>query len=611
MIQYDNSTWAGLLFRYRGTVLEEAWKPVIMVFISCLTVWVFEEEANCQLGAAGKTIFGPTMCYLLVFRAHNASARYWLGCTYVTNIFIAIREFILIMCVATKGGAANQAWRSSHPSLAEMQKLEDVNDIRASMVRVNIIRFGLAFAVSLKLHTRIGYDGYINGSVSGTQKRMIDWDRLRLRGLVSRSEFEEFNDLVPIMHEEHVTKGAPFLTPEMMEDILASSSDRQAWEVDTTPDMRQPLAIIVKLRIEIMKHMNEPWGFKERFSKDFLQLFNQCGLIYEQITVLISTPIPFPYVHLCKVLLLCFLISTPLAMEPNLGFVASVMLPTFVALSLLGIDAIAQELENPFGDKANHLDVDSSISALEDECMLLLDLCGDWRARQAFRSLDIPEVILNGSVPKDVGKKESEDELFLQDELFSNRPKFVCLRSQIRTDDDTPPASMDELPAMEGHLNRKKAHVRTSFDVPEGSQDDSKMPLLPPGAGGSEVGFKPMKEFGTETLIFEEGGGREAAAEDFVGLDFHEDEDELEMQVMADQQSSAGEMDPVSPGATSRGSADLSLRGSAEFSAELAPMHLTESQGEEESSDVSGLSEGESEEDGKDQMSVELRNLLA
>eukprot|EP00933_Yihiella_yeosuensis_P020992 TRINITY_DN16725_c0_g1_i1.p1 TRINITY_DN16725_c0_g1~~TRINITY_DN16725_c0_g1_i1.p1 ORF type:complete len:587 (+),score=127.72 TRINITY_DN16725_c0_g1_i1:64-1824(+) len=543
MIVYDNSGWLSLIFRYRGTVLEQSWMPVLIIFIICCIVYNGEAFVSCELGLAGNTIFGPTMCYLLVFRANNASKRYWMGRMYLMNVFQSVREFIMLMCISLQGGQGSEAWRWLRADEEERRQVEDVNDIRASMTRVNIIRLALAFVVSLKLHTRICYCGYIDGKISGREKRLIDWDRLRLRGLVSRQEFEELNDLVPILHEAHVTRGAAFLTPALMDELLSTLNDDEEYDVDTAPDMRQPLAVLVKLRLEIMRHMNEPWGFKERLAKDFLTLFNQCSLLYEHITVIISTPIPFPYVHLCKVLLLCFLISTPLTMDAREGFVASVVMPTIVALALLGIDAIAIELENPFGDKANHLDIDSCISQLEDECMLMLDLAGDFRAKEAFQMLDVPEIIWGGDQGSILGSEE--ETLLGKYRDGASAPQFVCLRSQIRTEDDTPAASLEELPALtevqkmtqSGGLGGK--NMMGSLDGRPGSPH-----------AGSQAGFKPMKEFGTETLVFEDadakGGGN---VEDFVGLNF-EEEEEADGPLLDIEGGNPGQISPTHKGSS-------------------------------------------------------------
>mmetsp|Transcript_90558 Transcript_90558/g.281943 ORF Transcript_90558/g.281943 Transcript_90558/m.281943 type:complete len:485 (+) Transcript_90558:114-1568(+) len=471
MIHYDNQSWWGLVFRLRGTVLHTTWPLVLCIAALLLAVYWGAEATDLALEKPGHTIFGSTMSYLLVFRAHTASERYWSARTSLTQVCLGIREFVMITCVTIRGGAAGEAWRTSRASRQERASLEDANDIKASMARVNCIRWALAFVVSLKLHTRICHSGFLGGWVSCEEKWLVDFDRVRLRGLTTRQEFEELNDLIPIIGESHVTRGAPTLTPELVGEVLEPPEGSMGYEVDTTPDLRQPLAVLIKMRLEVMRHVNEPHGLKERFLKDVLALCNRAALLYESVTTVILTPIPFPYVHLCKVLLLIFLASLPFIINPSRGFFAGVVIPCLVAMSFLGIDAIATELENPFGDDPNDHDVARSIAALEAECMAMLELCGDTRAREAFGTCPIPEAL-----------REIDGNSYAT---------FVCLRSQFRA--GPPPGNHASAgrPATAGTAYRASSPQDgpTPESPPEEPEsDDPRAPLLGGGGGGGGGG---------------------------------------------------------------------------------------------------------------------------
>lgn len=397
MIHYDNQSWFGLIFRFRGTILESTWVLVLCMIALLLLAYWSVEVSDAELSNAGHTIFGSTMSYLLVFRAQSASHRYWHGRGCLTRVFFCLREFVMLSCCTIRGGGGAEAWFQRRVGRAERLALEDQFDLKASMARVNIVRWALAFVVSLKLHTRICHSGFVGGSITAEQKWLVDFDRVRLRGLMTRAEFEQLNDLIHIFGEEHVTRGAMVLTPDLIEEILEQPEDpEEVFEVDTTPELRQPLGILIKMKTETARHVNEPYGLKERFVKDLVHLFSQSALFYESVTTVILTPLPFPYVHLCKVLLTIFLLSMPVVIDPTRGFYASVVLPASVAMSLLGIDAIATELENPFGDDANDHDIMGCISSLEAEAMLILELVGDVRAREAFRFCPVPDSLLNG-----------------------------------------------------------------------------------------------------------------------------------------------------------------------------------------------------------------------
>jgi len=68
-----------------------------------------------------------------------------------------------------------------------------------------------------------------------------------------------------------------------------------------------------------------------------------------------------------------------------------------VSLALLGIDAIATELENPFGDDANDLDILGMIAELESEAMEMLRLSGDEASIGRFCLRTMPALIRKSS----------------------------------------------------------------------------------------------------------------------------------------------------------------------------------------------------------------------
>ncbi|CAE7225759.1 GDCST [Symbiodinium natans] len=106
--------------------------------------------------------------------------------------------------------------------------------------------------------------------------------------------------------------------------------------------------------------------------------------------------------------------------------------------------------------------------------------------------------------------EESEDAEFLV-------PKFLSLKTQIRKDEDSPMASFDDIPAFGASFTDEGLHKkRANFDIPEEIADFLPEKLTP---AGSEVSFKPMKEFGTETLVFADGEDDAGSAPDYIDLD--------------------------------------------------------------------------------------------
>jgi len=259
-------------------------------------------------------------------------------------------------------------------------------------LRVNIVRLAVAFAVVLKTYTRIGLDGYCFGRISKETKWCIDWDRLRLRQLLREDEFELMDRCVGI-----VWAGAPAgrKSPEALAAQFHSgesgppASWPESFEVSTDPTASMYLALVYLLRELLVRNLNEfqnnvPWGIKERFVPMLSKILASAQLSFEMVVQILTTPLPLSYACLCKTLLTCWMASFPFTVDFSLGYFGGVAIPILIVLALLGIDAIATELENPFGDDANDLDILELIHNLEGEAMEVLELCGDSGARARF-----------------------------------------------------------------------------------------------------------------------------------------------------------------------------------------------------------------------------------
>lgn len=68
--------------------------------------------------------------------------------------------------------------------------------------------------------------------------------------------------------------------------------------------------------------------------------------------------------------------------------------------AILGIDAISGELENPFGDDPNDLELVEQVHALEGEVMEMLILMGDYRGRADFVWKRMPSYVTSSCVHK-------------------------------------------------------------------------------------------------------------------------------------------------------------------------------------------------------------------
>lgn len=83
------------------------------------------------------------------------------------------------------------------------------------------------------------------------------------------------------------------------------------------------------------------------------------------------TPLPYPYVQMLNLLLLIFVFSAPFTFARRFGGFTPFM-STLLAFALLGINAVASEIENPFGTDANDLPLEQFGVSIEEDTELIL-----------------------------------------------------------------------------------------------------------------------------------------------------------------------------------------------------------------------------------------------
>lgn len=100
-----------------------------------------------------------------------------------------------------------------------------------------------------------------------------------------------------------------------------------------------------------------------------LQALSESQGICERIK---RTPLPFPYTLLLHRTIFLFCILLPFAMAESLGWIAPIF-TAIVSYTFFGLDAIADELQDPFGHDENDLPTDAMVRNMERE---ILDALG-------------------------------------------------------------------------------------------------------------------------------------------------------------------------------------------------------------------------------------------
>jgi len=415
MILYDNGKWLQTLWTYRGSVWYKVAPPLIRWLVYVFMSWFAIQWLQENIGSISKwnKVFGSSLSFLLVFRANQAYARYLEGRTALTLFFSDIRDFVMFATLHVQGGAATLRPLIGKPNTAHKQDKplrEKEVDEPAHELRVELVRLALALAVCLKIHAKMAHDGYIYGSINGWTKWLIDWDRFRLKQLLNEDEFLWVDSCITIVPCEFHSIGPASVEFEdlfMSNGSLPPGQMPEDWpnefEVDGKPSARPHTIIVFLLREVLFRNMNDftnavPWGIKERFVPRMSKFLETAHGALVDMDKIITTPIPLPYASLFKTLLVLHMLAFPFSVDLDNGVFGSLVAPIVVVVFMLGIDAMASELENPFGNDVNDLDITSLIHELECDAMEMLRLCGDTKGRERFVWRKVPSAFAHDCV---------------------------------------------------------------------------------------------------------------------------------------------------------------------------------------------------------------------
>lgn len=346
MILYDTREVAGTLFHWQGTVLPEVSSSVLGVGVVSAAIFATQVEFQWRLDIEGIHILGTIVGFLLIFRSSNAFNTYCQSNRIITSSSCVCAD-ILTMGVCYLRGPRPEDGPEIHAKLRE--------------AKTNIARLVLAYCVLFKLHTRVAYEGYMRGRVDEEAKMQSEFDVVRLRGLLKKQDFDKVQEALGIDWG--------------LDPIV--DCDSTLFQVTQEALPRPTTFIISALRLEFMNLCGKPYGYMERVLNLADKSISELQLIYSEMSSHVSIPLPLPYCHLCRFLMIMFLIVYATHIDPILGGVANVIIPMVIALAMFGIDAISSEIEDPFGDDPNDFELMPVIHRMEMETLLILSLGAD------------------------------------------------------------------------------------------------------------------------------------------------------------------------------------------------------------------------------------------
>merc|ERR1712107_451204 len=217
-------------------------------------------------------ILGHALSFLLVFRANSSYGRYWDGRLKCARFFARLRNMVMQACVLYKGGVGQQAWSYRHGEdgfpLTRKCGMEDDDDHRASAARTDLVRWSLALAVSLHVHTLMHGDGYYAGSIDAEVKWQLNWARMRLRTLMLPAEFTVVDRALAVEdsdEEQRLLWESDLGRPYAFHTDAGKGQGRDSYGVSLEPSHSQMMVILSLMHQSVYIHVNEPYSYKERF----------------------------------------------------------------------------------------------------------------------------------------------------------------------------------------------------------------------------------------------------------------------------------------------------------------------------------------------------------
>lgn len=189
------------------------------------------------------------------------------------------------------------------------------------------------------------------------------------------------HEMQSLFHAERRRNGnGQLLTVEDSTNINNNINDspRDWW----LKHQRNPLSMAIHLRSAIashVKYLSRPLEANQELR--LLSCTSDFVSAYHGLVKLITTPFPFPLVQMTRTSLFVWVFTLPFALMSNrVGFFAY-PLTFFLTYGFIGLEVVSIELDDPFGNDANDINVMALVRVVLDDVLVCLeDLDGTYAA---------------------------------------------------------------------------------------------------------------------------------------------------------------------------------------------------------------------------------------
>jgi predicted membrane chloride channel (bestrophin family) len=319
MIVYDHIPLPARFLQFKGTVLTSTMWHVLLISIDVSFVWwvmvrwkpaflsgvtdTMEESASPLLW----TLLMLPLGFLLGLRSNQAYMRFMLGVENYTHLVCAAMN---LARQASSYIRYDGQYRNPEPGMDPEAGYADYEDPH----KQRIIRHVVAFVAAVRQDIR---NRRLHPPESEAEQReQLVESRLHLTQpeidyLVRKNAFDD-------------TVHTPLVISRWLSDDIACVVDRVG---------SMPLIATMENSLERM-----------------VESFHNI----DQIAIV---PVPWPYTHLTQFFLMLWVYTLPICMVQEYGLTGSIIGMSFLAIILFGMDAVAREIQDPFGFDDNDLNI--------------------------------------------------------------------------------------------------------------------------------------------------------------------------------------------------------------------------------------------------------------
>jgi predicted membrane chloride channel (bestrophin family) len=337
-------------------------------------------------------VFFYILCYLTVMRTKETNERYAYASRSVVHLQCQLRDMVRMVVALVRD---QDEYIEITEDLETEERLEIVHEISKVMPDTGFsskewmdgiekcwtdtCRLAIALLLTVHMRALFGYRRALNRremDLDDEDVVQLSFNRARLRGLLNDEEFGRVDRILGAL--------------EIVSEQNAGTMNHQSW---TWKDSRVDLsgnqtifnddvenvceifvAVAQMLSSSLRRHIIGYYGFHLRAFDLLDKKLRYATALFDDIedNFIVTTPIGFAQIS--KQIITVLIVTLPLALEAEAGFLSNVLFPGALAMFFILMERTAIDMEVIFGTEKEHIDILQSVNELEKECLTMLKL---------------------------------------------------------------------------------------------------------------------------------------------------------------------------------------------------------------------------------------------